>query len=98
MLTDLRNASRALRAAPGFTLVALTVLALGTGATTAIFSVVDAVVLRGLPFDAADRIVAVQEDNLKSPQNSRYSVTTAQNFVDWKAQQDVFDAIGASAG
>ena len=98
MLTDLRNALRALRAAPGFTIVALVVLALGTGATTAIFSVVDAVILRGLPFDEADRIVAVQEDNFKSPQNSRYSVTTAQNFSDWKAQQDVFEAIGASAG
>ena len=98
MLTDLRNAVRALRAAPGFTFVALAVLALGTGATTAIFSVVDAVILRGLPYDQADRIVAVHEDNFKSPQNSRYSVTTAQNFTDWKAQQDVFEAIGASAG
>ena len=98
MLTDLRNALRALRAAPGFTFVSLAVLALGTGATTAIFSVVDAVIIRGLPFDEADRIVAVQEDNFKSPQNSRYSVTTAQNFTDWKAQQDVFEAIGASSG
>ena len=95
---DLRDALRALRAAPGFTFVSLAVLALGTGATTAIFSVVDAVIIRGLPFDEADRIVAVQEDNFKSPQNSRYSVTTAQNFNDWKAQQDVFEAIGASSG
>ena len=54
-MTDLRNAVRALRATLGFTMVALLVLTLGIGATTAIFSVVDAVVLRGLSFDAHDR-------------------------------------------
>ena len=59
MREDLRNAIRSLRAAPTFTAVALTVFALGIGAGTAIFSVVDAVVLRGLPFDEHDRIVAV---------------------------------------
>ena len=61
LAADVRHAVRALRAAPSFTIGALLVLALGTGATTAIFSVVDAVVLRGLPFDEADRIVAVGE-------------------------------------
>ena len=59
LLTDLRHAIRALRATPSFTLGALLVLALGTGATTAIFSVVDAVALRPLPFPDPDRIVAV---------------------------------------
>ena len=58
---DLRQAVRSLRSAPSFTLAALLVLALGIGATTAIFSVVDAVVLRALPFDEAARIVAVGE-------------------------------------
>jgi putative ABC transport system permease protein len=56
---DLRHAIRALRATPSFTIGALLVLALGTGATTAIFSVVDAVALRPLPFPEPDRIVAV---------------------------------------
>jgi putative ABC transport system permease protein len=56
---DLRHAIRALRATPSFTLGALLVLALGTGATTAIFSVVDAVALRPLPFSDSDRIVAL---------------------------------------
>ena len=55
MLDDLRNAFRSLLGARTFTAVALTVLALGIGAGTAIFSVVDAVVLRGLPFDEHDR-------------------------------------------
>jgi predicted permease len=56
---DLRHAFRALRATPSFTLGALLVVALGTGATTAIFSVADAVALRPLPFPEPDRIVAV---------------------------------------
>jgi len=59
VLIDLRHATRALRATPSFTLGALLVLALGTGATTAIFSVVDAVALRPLPFPDPNRIVAV---------------------------------------
>ena len=59
VLIDLRHAVRALRATPSFTIGALLVLALGTGATTAIFSVVDAVALRPLPFPDPDRIVAV---------------------------------------
>src|SRR6187431_724609 len=54
---DVRNAVRSLRATPGFTAIALVVLTLGIGASTAIFSVVDAVVLRGLPFDEGDRIM-----------------------------------------
>src|SRR5262245_32122789 len=59
LLIDLRHAIRSLKATPSFTIGALLVLALGTGATTAIFSVVDAVALRPLPFPEPDRIVAV---------------------------------------
>lgn len=97
MFTDLRNAIRALRAAPGFTVVALVVLTLGIGATTAIFSVVDAVVLRGLPFDEADRLVAVTETNLAAGDTFGSSVAP-QNLMDWKARQDVFEGLAASAG
>jgi predicted permease len=97
MWSDLRNAIRALSAAPGFTVTALTVLALGIGASTAIFSVVDAIVLRGLPFADANRIVSVSEiDKARAGLAGRSSAP--QNFLDWRAQQDVFDAIGASFG
>ena len=58
---DFSHAARGLRSSPAFTVVALIVLMLGIGATTAIFSVVDAVVLRALPFDQADRLVALGE-------------------------------------
>lgn len=59
LLQDIRYALRALKRAPGFTLVALATLTLGIGGTTAIFSVVDAVVLRELPYPEADRLVAL---------------------------------------
>ena len=58
-MRDVRDATRTLRAAPGFTVVALIVLACGIGAGTLIFSMVDAVVLRALPFDEPDQIVSV---------------------------------------
>lgn len=65
---DLRTAVRALRATPGFTITALT---LGIGATTAIFSVVDAVVLRGLPFDESDRLVSTSPSTCVSSARQR---------------------------
>jgi putative ABC transport system permease protein len=61
MRDDLRTAIRSLRSAKTFTAVAPIVLAIGIGASTAIFMVVDAVVLRALPFDEHDRLVAVGE-------------------------------------
>jgi putative ABC transport system permease protein len=92
---DTREAIRALRAAPGFTVVALTVLTLGIGASTAIYSVVDAVVLRGLPFDNADRIVALCETSGGDVGGCN---ATPEEFLDWKAQQNVFDAVAATTG
>ncbi len=95
---DLRHAVRSLRAAPGFTIVALLVLTLSIGASTAMFSVVDAVILRGLPFDEGDRLVAVGELNIKDQTDYGtwlLNLTAPQNFLDWRARQDVFTGLAA---
>ena len=86
-----------------FTAVALMVLVLGIGASTAIFSVVDAVVLRGLPFDEHDRLVAVGERRPPGPIRTRSGSAgggsaAPQNYMDWAAQQQVFESIAAIAG
>src|SRR6185436_4743823 len=107
MLDDLKAAFRSLRSSKTFTFVALAVLTLGTGASTAIFSVVDAVVLRGLPFDERDRLVAVGERRLPRPgDTNRQPVTdpaavsssAPQNYADWAKQQQVFESMAAIAG
>jgi len=95
MREDLKHAIRSLRSSPTFTVVALTVLTLAIGAGTAIFSVVDAVVLRGLPFDEHDRLVAVLEHDTKRATTFGSGTTTTQMFTDWRAQQESFDAITA---
>jgi putative ABC transport system permease protein len=94
---DVRHAVRSLRGSPAFTAVALVVLTLSIGATTAIFSVVDAVILRGLPFDHSDRLVAVGEVNVKENSPTSLHLTAPQNFLDWRARQDVFTGLAAVA-
>lgn len=94
---DARHAVRSLRRTPAFTGVALAVLTLSIGATTAIFSVVDAVILRGLPFPESDRLVAVGELNVKDSAPSALNLTTPQTFLDWRDQQDVFTGLAAVA-
>jgi putative ABC transport system permease protein len=91
---DLRTAVRALRATPGFTITALVVLTLGIGATTAIFSVVDAVVLRGLPFDESDRLVSIGE--LQTSTGRVLTAEAAPNYFDWRHARS-FDGIAAVA-
>jgi putative ABC transport system permease protein len=94
MRSDLFNAIRALRAAPAFTAVALIVLTLGIGATTAIFSVVDAVVLRNIPFDSPDRLMSVADIDTR-PDGFAGGHTTPQDFADWRQATDVFEGLAA---
>ena len=92
---DVRYAVRSLRATPAFTIVALTVLTLSIGASTAIFSVVDAVILRGLPFHEADRLVSVGELNVKTGSDWGLDLVAPQNFLDWREQQTAFTGLAA---
>jgi putative ABC transport system permease protein len=94
---DLRFALRSLRATPTFTAVALLILTLGIGATTAIYSVVDAVALRGLPFERADRLMIVDETN-PTGKGLLGGYVAAPNFFDWRAQQQTFEDLAAFQG
>jgi putative ABC transport system permease protein len=88
---DLRYAIRVLLARPGFTAVAVLTLALGIGANTAIFTVVNAVLLRPLPFDDPDRLVLLLERTSQFP-----TITTSwPNYVDWRDQSRSFESVAA---
>jgi putative ABC transport system permease protein len=96
MLRDVRYAIRQLTTTPGFSAVAILTLALGIGATTAIFSVVNGVLLRPLPYPHPESLVRVHEIVDKF---GRFSVAPA-SFLDWRQQNTVFEHIAAfnSAG
>lgn len=93
-LRDLRFGVRQLVKAPGFAIVAILTLTLGIGATTAIFSVVNGVLLQPLPYPQPDQLVRVHET---VPQYGRFSVAPA-TFLDWRSQNDVFERIAAYGG
>jgi predicted permease len=90
---DLRYGARMLAKSPAFALVAVLTLALGIGANTAIFSVVDAMLLRPLPYPEPDRLVRIWESSLKydSPRN----VVNPFNFLDWRDHSHSFEAMAA---
>jgi len=91
IIKDIRYGVRGLLKHPGFTAFVVITLALGIGASTAIFSIVDSVLLRRLPYSTASRIVAIQELNQAG---KRVQVTSA-NFLDWRAQNTVFEHLAA---
>jgi hypothetical protein len=92
---DFRYGARLLLKNPGFTLVAVITLALGIGMNTAIFSVVYSVLLRPLPYSAPEKLMALY--TMRPQQNSFRSVVSAPDFVDWRAQNKVFDSMSACA-
>ena len=96
LLQDLRYGIRTLAKNPGFTIVAVLTLALGIGANTAIFSVVDAVLLRPLPYPQSERLFVVYQTLPQDPaQNTGVSYP---NYLDWTQQNQAFDSIAAARG
>ena len=93
MFQDVMYALRQLRGDPGFSLIAICVIALGIGANTAIFSVIDAVILKPLPYASADRLVMLWETRLDL--GASHNVVSAADYVDWRARSASFDAMSA---
>src|SRR5579862_8285629 len=93
MLRDLQHALRILRRSPGFTLTAVLTLALGIGANTAIFSVVNATLLRPLPFPHPERIVAIQNQYKAVGLDS--ASASVPDYIDYRNQKQLFSEVAA---
>ena len=92
-LQDLRHGARLLLRAPGFSLIAVVALAIGIGANTAIFSVVNTLLLRKLPYADAERLAVIWEHNL--PRDRKSNVVSPGNFIHWREMNQVFEDIAA---
>lgn len=88
---DLRYSARMLLKHPAYTLIAVVTLALGIGANAAIFSIINDVLLRSLPYPEPDRIVTLWENNTK--ENIAHDDVSPANFLDWRERQQVFSDI-----
>jgi putative ABC transport system permease protein len=93
ILQDVRYAFRMLRSSPGFTAVAILTLALGIGANTAIFSVIDSVLLRPLPYENPGSLVMIWETS-SEPANL-HNVVSPPDFLDWRSQNGAFQSMAA---
>lgn len=94
LLQDSRYALRMLRKHPGFSLTVIITLALGIGANTTIFSVVNAVLMAPLPYKEPDRLIRIWESN--QGQGRTETPVSVPNFQDWQKQQTVFEQLAAS--
>src|SRR5687767_2443480 len=93
LMLDIRYAVRMLVKRPGFTLAAVLTLGLGIGANTAIFSVVNAVLLRPLPFDDPERLAMVWTKN--QPRGVERDDVSLDDYLDWRNSNQVFEQIAA---
>src|SRR6478609_3942555 len=94
LLRDLLYTFRTLRKSPGFTAIVVFVLALGIGANTAIFSVVNAVILKPLPFRSPDRLMMLPATHRPNEMGTEVSPA---NFLDWRRESRSFESLGAYA-
>lgn len=95
-IQDLRYAVRGIRKSPGFAIVAILSLAIGIGANTTLFSIVNAVLLRPLPYPESDLLVWVGETRANLPfSSSNPGAVSYRDFLDLRTQQTVFESIGA---
>jgi predicted permease len=97
LLQDLFYTFRSLRKSPGFSLVVIVTLALGIGANTAVFSLIDVLLLRPLPYPDSEHLLRLSET--KTPgDSSTISDVAPANFIDWRSQTRAFTGIAASEG
>ena len=90
---DVRHALRMLLRAPAFSLIAVMTFAVGIGANAAVFSVVDGVLLRALPYPDADRITMVWLDNRR--EQIKEDITSYPNYRDWRDQNSSYQQLAA---
>lgn len=93
VLQDLRYGARLLLRSPGFAIVAVAALAIGIGANTAIFSVINSLLIRPLPYPQAEQLVVVWEHNL--PRNRQSNVVSPGNFIHWREMNGAFEDLAA---
>src|SRR5262245_1286527 len=92
----MKFAFRLWRRSPGFAAAAIVTFALGIGANTAIFTIVDAAVLRPLPYQDSDRLVTIA---LRNPATGRRTTgAMPRDFLDWRARTDIFDRVALTGG
>src|SRR5262249_41904970 len=96
LVQDLKYGLRMLRRNPGFTFVAVLTLTLGIGANTAIFSVVNVVLLRPLPYNEPERLVAIDGTDARGPEGpKREDSCSYPDFFDWRERNQSFDSVAA---
>ena len=96
ILQDVRYGLRVLRRAPGFTIIATIVIALGIGAVTSTFTLLDHVLLRPLAFAQPDRLVTLRQTNLA--EGGSFDLLSPPNFIDWRQATQSFESMGAYLG